>query len=520
MTAAREHRDPAAPHEHLLKRHSARFLDPENATVVDGIPEPRPTAYLSRRLLLSTRADRRKVLPKLKQTADELGWVLDVADEETCSTVKRRRKGQEQTLGVARIALRPKKGTAGAPPDGWKLLQHARAKHGAEAVQGVGLDHLLYATAEVTPAPHYDGHPYVGDNPHYDGHPVDAGAIASYGRAGSGGRQPVAVVLPRPHRARRLVTRRPVVGILDTGCGTHPWLKDVVREDVMLDGAPIGYTDPETDPEAHGDLTGLLDGAIDALAGHGTFIAGLVHQACPDADILSWRVVQSDGVIVESDLIDALTKIAELVRRHAAGEDGGLAIDVLSLSMGYYHETPEDVLFDPTMYDLLEMMGECGTVVVASAGNDATARPMFPAAFSPWSDGGGKPTRPDCLPVLSVGSLNPDSSVALFSNDGPWVRAFQPSAAVVSTIPPFRGGYEPMARTKAFGHERESIDPDDFTGGFAVWSGTSFAAPLLAGRIATQLLPSLPEQDYADTSAEAVARGWKAVEAATGIKSS
>jgi hypothetical protein len=245
----------------------------------------------------------------------------------------------------------------------------------------------------------------------------------------------------------------------------------------------------------------------------------LVHQACPDADILSWRVIQSDGTIVESDLVDALTKIAELVRRHAAGEEGGQAIDVLSLSMGYYHETPEDVLFDPTMYDLLEMMGECGTIVVASAGNDATARPMYPAAFSPWSDGNGKASRSDCLPVLSVGSLNPDTSVALFSNDGPWVRAFQPSAAIVSTIPRFQGGLEPMARTRAFGHERESIAPDDFTGGFAVWSGTSFAAPLLAGRIATHLLPSLPAQDQADTTAEAIARGWKAVEATTDIRS-
>ena len=56
------------------------------------------------------------------------------------------------------------------------------------------------------------------------------------------------------------------------------------------------------------DHVGALDGDIDPLAGHGTFIAGLVHQACPDADIVAWRVVDSDGPIVESDWIDALTK--------------------------------------------------------------------------------------------------------------------------------------------------------------------------------------------------------------------
>jgi serine protease len=514
----REDRDPGAPNEELLDRYGARFLDPDDAVIVDGVPEPRPTAYVSRRLLVSTRVDRKAVLKRLESAAKELGWAIDAADEETCSTVKRRRKGEEHTLGVARVALRPGKGTASAPPDGWALLQRARAKHGVEAMEGVGLDHLLFATAEVGPAPHHDSNPYFEDSPHHDSNPV--GAIASYGRPGSGGRQPVAVVVPRPHRARRLATRRPVVAILDTGCSVHPWLADVVREDVTLDDVPIGYIDPDTDPESHGDLTGPLDGAIDALAGHGTFIAGLVHQACPDADILSWRVVQSDGVIVESDLVDALTKIAELVRRYAAGDEGGQPIDVLSLSMGYYHETPEDVLFDPVMFDLLEMMGESGTTVVASAGNDATSRPMYPAAFAPWSDGGGVPTRSDCLPVLSVGALNPDDSTALFSNAGPWVRTYRPGGAVVSTIPPFQGGYEPIARTTAFGQQRESIDPDDFTGGFAVWSGTSFAAPLLAGRIATQLLPSLPGEDHEDTPAEAVARGWKAVEAVTGITAS
>ena len=53
-------------------------------------------------------------------------------------------------------------------------------------------------------------------------------------------------------------------------------------------------------------MTGPLDGVIDPLSGHGTFIAGLVHQACPDADILGWRVVPSEGPIVESDLVAAL----------------------------------------------------------------------------------------------------------------------------------------------------------------------------------------------------------------------
>jgi subtilisin family serine protease len=344
-------------------------------------------------------------------------------------------------------------------------------------------------------------------------------AVASYVRQGSGGRQPIAYVGPAPSRRPEEefeTSRRPVVAVLDTGCGDHPWLKPVVNRSITLDGAAIGYTDDQTDPEKYPDQVGPLDGGIDEYSGHGTFICGLVHQACPDADILAWRIVGSDGPIVESDLVDTLADIAELVRRHRDGEEGGRAIDVLNLSMGYYHETPDDLLFDPTMYDILKLMGECGTVVVCSAGNDATARPMFPAAFAPWEDGRGT-VQPDptVVPVVSVGALNPNGTDALFTNTGPWVRAYAPGASVMSTTPAFQGGWQPLVRTEAYQRIRETEDPDDYTSMFAVWSGTSFAAPLLAGRIASALSARLPPPETAETASVAVARGWKAVSAVT-----
>jgi subtilisin family serine protease len=332
----------------------------------------------------------------------------------------------------------------------------------------------------------------------------------------------VAYVGPAPdrHPEEEFEThRRPVVAVLDTGCGAHPWLSAVVNHSVMLDGQPIGYVDDPTDPEKWPDQVGPLDGGIDEYAGHGTFICGLVHQACPDADILAWRVVGSDGPIVESDLVDALSDIAELVRRHRDGEPGGHPIDVLNLSMGYYHETPEDELFDPTMYEILALLGDCGTVVVCSAGNDATARPMFPAAFAPWLDGHG-PVAPDQnrAPVVSVGALNPNGTDAMFSNTGPWVRAYDTGAAVVSTVPQFQGGWQPIARTEAFQRIRETIDPDDYSGRFAVWSGTSFAAPLFAGRVASKMQGKLPAPDSSVKPQDAVSTAWSAVSTLTGMK--
>ena len=72
------------------------------------------------------------------------------------------------------------------------------------------------------------------------------------------------------------------------------------------------------------------------------------------------------------------------------------------------------------MYDILRRLGECGVSVVCSAGNDATARPMFPAAFAPWADGaGGVQPEDTVVPIMSVGALNPNGTDALFSNAGP-----------------------------------------------------------------------------------------------------
>ncbi|MDQ1530049.1 MAG: hypothetical protein QOE37_154, partial [Microbacteriaceae bacterium] len=339
-----------------------------------------------------------------------------------------------------------------------------------------------------------------------------------------GGRQPVAWAGPAPLRRADadLVGRRPVVAILDTGCGDHEWLRDAVQRGVQCDGHDIGSTDAATDPEVHPSLTGPMDGAIGEVSGHGTFIAGLIHQGCPDADILSWRVVEADGSIAESDLVLALTRIATLAVRHAAGLADGRAIDVLSLSMGYYHETPRDGEFDPTMYELLAAMGRTGTLVVCSAGNDATERPMFPAAFAPWSTGTGAIAEQDpvAVPILSVGALNPDpATVALFSNGGPWVRDYAPGAAVVSTMPPlFQGGLDPLAGVVRAGRERASIDPDDFRGGFAVWSGTSFSAPVRAGTLAQQLAGRLPAVGVPEDPADARERAWDALEALTPLR--
>ena len=155
--------------------------------------------------------------------------------------------------------------------------------------------------------------------------------------------------------------------------------------------------------------------------------------------------------------------------------------------------------------------------MVCSAGNDATTRPSFPAAFGPWSDGSGPVVQdPDVLPIVSVGALNPNATTdALFSNAGPWVRAHEIGANVISTIPTtFDGGYQAGVETEHLGRTRASLDPDDYSGGFATWSGTSFAAPLLAGKVAQWLL----DHGQPGDSTQDKKRVWSALEALTTLK--
>jgi len=522
-------RDPDLLPDEVLDRVQGRVLDPATALTVAGV-EPRPTTYVGPALLI---ADDRfaDVFDTLQRAAGELGWVVEedpnyppprvrVDDDGVPVRDQRTESGLVAAAddgfapALRRVVISVQSRTAQNSPDAWALLQQARAAaDDLDALTGVGLDHVIEVHKPRRKKPHWTPNPA----PHWTPNPDSP--LGSYGFQGSGGRQPVAYAGPRPSRSDKVQGERPVVAILDSGCGEHPWL-GFVRRNVTIDGKAIGYVGTADDPEVGGDYVGPLDGGLDPISGHGTFIAGLVHQRCPDADIISWRVVDSDGPVVESFALDTLRQVVELVERHADGRAGGMRIDVLNLSMGYYHETPEDRLEDPTLKRLLRRLGKCGVAVVCSAGNDATARKLYPAAYAP-KNGEEPPADLDYVPVTSVGADNPNRTVALFSNTGNWVRCYAPGAAVLSTMPPFEGGLLPMARTTAAGLDRESMDPDDYraideltgevSGGFALWSGTSFAAPVIAGEIAAELLGGIPS--VGGSAADVVKRAGVAVEA-------
>jgi subtilisin family serine protease len=212
-------------------------------------------------------------------------------------------------------------------------------------------------------------------------------------------------------------------------------------------------------------------------------VTGLIHQMCPDARVLSLRVLESDGLSTEGSVLFALDWLRRRVEDALANNTPDQLVDVVSMSLGFYPETadPADA---GQVADAVRRLTDLGVLVVAAAGNDATTRPFLPAALGADVDGAnGNPL------LAAVGALNASGyTTAAFSNDGPWVWRWAPGDALVSTVPIWQGAANPGMATLDSGgvgpRMRTSPDPDDLRTGFAVWAGTSFATPVVAGMLA------------------------------------
>jgi len=224
--------------------------------------------------------------------------------------------------------------------------------------------------------------------------------------------------------------RRPVtVAVLDTGMSPHPW-----------------YAATEWYAAQREEVTEVLDAdldyELDAQAGHGTFIAGVLLRHAPGVRVRAKRVIGGDGVGDELGVLRALSWLASWGRA-----------DVINLSFGCH---THDDRPSPVVERAIAGLGR-RTVVVACAGNHASDRPFWPAALER---------------VIAVAAVDGEER-AWFSDYGRWVDACAPGVGVASCFVRFDG---PRPRVRG-------IDPDDFAG-YATWSGTSFAAPAVAGTIA------------------------------------
>ncbi len=493
----------------VLARHGGRILDPSTAVRDENGQRPLSTAYRADTLLVPAR-----LLPVLappgslgpetpyEQALRPLGVRLAAPGSQEGRELPHTNK--ERAVAVPLLAREDVVGDAA--PNPWTALVALRRffKDDKERVRDFALDHLLFAASVDT-----QGAPFTG-----------GGSVGDQGQAGgltlfTGSRNPVWFAGAPPVRrpASALPSgRRPVVAVLDTGIGYHSWLSVGDRDPGTDPGADVVAHPMTTDPivevshefqealaqheltvaAATGttvdalrlpwetrDLVQPLLGLTDSHAGHGTFVTGLVHQTCPDARILNLRLLHSDGFSTEGSFLFAL----DWLRRRQLtaldiGDAGGL-IDVVSLSLGFYSEstTPTDV---GKVKDAIDELTKLGIVVVAAAGNDSTTRPFLPAGYGQTND-----------LVAATGARNASGvTTAAFSNYGPWVSHWAPGNALVSTVPVWQGARGPGLSTPDGGvgpRLRTAPDDDDLTTGFAVWAGTSFATPVVAGYVATAL---------------------------------
>jgi hypothetical protein len=417
------------------------------------------------------------------------------------------RAGADEGLPGSRAGA--DEGLPGSRAGADEAVPGSRAGLDEAVVWRISLEHLLVGSA-ITGSPIDNGPGGIAGGPGGSSGGVGPTTTDSYLFSGGDPRTPVAVVLAPPRRrsageCRADYGRRPVVAVLDTGVRAHPWL-DVTGDPgggygLAADGfVTVDYAiqdairragerardhgdrprqvirDPWDAPVAENPLVGELSPAL----GHGTFIAGIVRQVVPDARVLAVRIIHSDDVCYEGDVICALRHLATRIALAADGDPAAM-IDVVSLSFGYFAESAADLVLTSGLWQAIEILLDLGVVVVAAAGNYSTSRPFYPAAFA---------IQPAPVPVISVGALNPNGTKAVFSNEGNWVTAWAQGAAVVSAYPvDANASRTPELRVRALARaDRESLDPDDYSGGFAVWSGTSFSAPGLAALIAGSLL--------------------------------
>jgi subtilisin family serine protease len=212
------------------------------------------------------------------------------------------------------------------------------------------------------------------------------------------------------------------IAILDTGVDLdHP---DLASRLVVVPGSDVVNGDSLPDDDEGGPNG----------TGHGTMVAGVaaaktdnvigVAGAAFNARIMPIKVLDANGEGNDADIAAGIA---------LATANGA---EIINMSFGAPGSTP-------TLDGAVANAVAAGVTVVAAAGNEATSVPDFPAA----SDG-----------VISVGAADEFGDLAFFSNRGPTIDVVAQGTNVNTTA-------------RGLGAAEE----------YAMGSGTSFSAPLVAG---------------------------------------
>lgn len=268
-------------------------------------------------------------------------------------------------------------------------------------------------------------------------------------------------------------SRSVIVAVVDSGVDvTHPdllghiWENPSWRTDesgaVDADGCPrdrygCAFVSAETADASCGYQSTGPSSAVADDNGHGTFVAGVVLAAAGnglggtdavgnvDVRILPVKVLDCTG---EGRASQAAAGI-----RYAAR--AGARVIVLAFS---------GASDSPALREaIVEARQMYGVLIVAAAGNDGSTEPQFPSGY------------PGVLTVGGTGVVRADGHVdylqpSPFSNISDAVRVLAPAVGIMGPVPPVLCGHRDWTCIEG--------EP------YAYASGTSYAAPLVAGAYA------------------------------------
>ena len=189
----------------------------------------------------------------------------------------------------------------------------------------------------------------------------------------------------------------------------------------FLDQSDAGFLDDSGVTILNQSDAGFLDHG--PAYSHGTLCAGIIAVMAPNAGIMPLRAFDDQG---RADLFILAKAIRHAVTNNA---------QVINMSFGALGQSK-------ALKSSIDYAKSKGVILVASAGNNNSSTPQYPAAYSG---------------VLTTAATKLDDVKASFSNYGGYVAVSAPGAKIISAYP---GGY------------------------YAMVSGTSFSAPEVAATAA------------------------------------